>query len=98
MNILDIKMEENDADAETIRDYLKELLTQLWRKSETFSGKSPFGDSGWEYDLYKPIATNHLVDVDYFDENDDKDDWENIASFDEKKANKLIFDAIEQLN
>jgi hypothetical protein len=30
MNILDIPMQENDAEAATIKDYLKRLLLDLW--------------------------------------------------------------------
>jgi len=50
--ILNIKMVPNDADAETIRDYLKALLNQLWMEDEGFSGKRPFGNSGWQHEIY----------------------------------------------
>lgn len=39
----------------TVRDYLCSLLTTLWNEQEGFSGKRPFGNSGWEYDLYAPL-------------------------------------------
>ncbi len=39
----------------TIKLYLRELLVTLWREREGFSGKRPFGNSGWEYDLYKVL-------------------------------------------
>lgn len=42
----------NDADAPTIRDFLKALLVQLIRNGEGFNGKRPFGNSGWDFDLY----------------------------------------------
>jgi hypothetical protein len=39
----------------TVRDYLFELLIAVWDEGESFSGKRPFGNSGWEYDLYAPL-------------------------------------------
>lgn len=53
--ILNVKMVENDADAETIRDYLKALLTKLWCEDEGFSGKRPFGNSGWQNEVYASL-------------------------------------------
>lgn len=45
----------------TVRDYLRVLLTTLWSEQEEFSGKRPFGNSGWEYDLYAPlIKAGHI--------------------------------------
>lgn len=41
----------------TVRGYLKALLLQLWEQGESFSGKRPFGDSGWHSEL-----TNALMD------------------------------------
>lgn len=51
MNILDLPMQQNDADAKTVRDYLKALLSRLWEQEESFSGKRPFGNSGWKADV-----------------------------------------------
>ena len=39
----------------TVRDYLYTLLVTLWQQGEGFSGKRPFGNSGWDYDLYIPL-------------------------------------------
>lgn len=61
MNVLDIKMKENDAGAEDIRDYLANLLLTLWSEREGFSGKRPFGNSGWEYDLYEALVQAGVV-------------------------------------
>lgn len=52
---LDIEMGPNDADASTVRDYLKELLLTVLIEEESFSGKRPFGNSGWQYELLGPI-------------------------------------------
>lgn len=55
--ILDLPMSENDAGAKTVRGYLKRLLMELWEQGEGFSGKRPFGNSDWEYDIYHALAT-----------------------------------------
>lgn len=59
--ILDLPMEENDAGADTIRLYLKALLARVLLDYEGFSGKRPFGNSGWMHDLYRPLVTAGLV-------------------------------------
>lgn len=45
--ILDLPMdkEENDAQASSVRGYLKTLLKTLWEEGEGFSGKRPLGNS-----------------------------------------------------
>lgn len=59
--ILDLPMGNNDAEANTVRDYLKELLAKLWSEEEGFSGKRPFGNSGWSYELHRPLIEAGLV-------------------------------------
>lgn len=45
----------------TLTDYLKALLGTLWVEAEEFSGKRPFGDSGWQFDVYKALIKAELV-------------------------------------
>jgi hypothetical protein len=90
MNILEIPMQQNDAGAETIRGYLKALLIELWASGESFSGKRPFGNSGWEYSLYKAMVTAKVVEGEMYE--DGCIDWVN-----KDDANKLIFQAIYSL-
>lgn len=60
--LLDLKLDNPDFPENfTIRDYLRQLLTTLWVEKEGFSGKRPFGNSGWEYDLYKPLVAAGVV-------------------------------------
>jgi len=59
--ILDLPMSSNDARATNIGEYLRALLATLLDEGESFSGKRPFGNSGWEYDLYKPLIVAGLV-------------------------------------
>lgn len=59
--ILGLPMAENDAGADTVGGYLVELLRKLWREREGFSGKRPFGNGGWDCDLYKPLITAKVI-------------------------------------
>ncbi len=88
--ILDLPMGENDADARTIREYLRALLKELWTDGEGFSGKRPFGNSGWERDLHKPLVAAKLVKGRL-----DEDGC--LESVDERKADTVIFKAIAAL-
>ncbi len=49
--VLAAPMETNDADAATVGEYFKALLRMVWVEGESFSGKRPFGNSGWESDV-----------------------------------------------
>ena len=60
-----MKLKIGDCDAGenmTVGGYLEALLTKLWREGEGFNGKRPFGNSGWKYDVYKPLIREGLVD------------------------------------
>ena len=55
MNILDIEMQPNDAGAKTIGEYLIALARNVWIEGEGFSGKRPFGNSGWQWEVFDRI-------------------------------------------
>jgi hypothetical protein len=87
---LDCPMGQNDADASTVRDYLKELLAAVITKEEGFSGKRPFGNSGWMRELHLPLVKAKLI-------KGRLDDEGYIASVDEKAAERLLLEAIASL-
>lgn len=86
--VLSYPMTDNDANAKNVGEYLHSLLFTLWEEGEGFSGKRPFGNSGWECDLYKPLVNGGFVEGRFDDEYGD------LISLDEREANKLIFDCI----
>ncbi|WCO82071.1 hypothetical protein vBPpSSYP_89 [Pseudomonas phage vB_PpS_SYP] len=91
INVLDVKLDtDNRAGAYDVRGYLKALLRELWDTGEGFSGKRPFGDSGWEYELYWGLVKAGLV-TGYFDQ------YGYVDGVDKVTANRLIFEAINQL-
>lgn len=87
--VLACAMQANEAEAETIGDYLRALLLELWYEGEGFSGKRPFGDSGWEYDIFEALGRAGLIHVTF------DDDY--LDEIDVEKANLLISNAIKSL-
>lgn len=89
--IKNIKFYCRDLDRDlTIREYLIELLYTLWNEGEDFSGKRPFGNSGWEFYLYEVLLKHKVVGG-----SSDEDGY--IESIDRKKADKIIFEVIKSL-
>lgn len=83
----------NDADAATVRDYLVALLLRVWDEAEGFSGKRPFGNSGWQQDVYEALAHAGLVTA-TFDEDGYLDE---IPDDQQILAETLVLCAIREL-
>jgi len=90
--ILNLHMDENDSGADTVRGYLKALLTRLWEEEESFSGKRPFGNSGWQYDVMTALVKGGAVAGDLSD-----DEYKELLDFDENGARSAIAAAIAAL-
>lgn len=88
--VLALELGPNDSGAITVRGYLIALLADLWKYGEGFSGKRPFGNSDWEYDLYMPLVAVGLVQGRLDEEG-------YIEDVDESAADELIAAAIQEL-
>lgn len=64
---LALPMQDNDAGAGTVREYLATLLHLLWDEQEGFNGKRPFGNSGWDYDIYRALIAGGALAGTYDD-------------------------------
>jgi hypothetical protein len=78
---LPMNPDENSGQAKSVWEYLIKLLTTLIDEGECFSGKRPFGDSGWEYELKAALVAGGAM------KETDSD----------VKLNKLLHKAIEAL-
>jgi hypothetical protein len=78
-------------EGETIKEYLCGLLLTLWAEKEGFSGKRPFGDSGWNWDLIRALALNGLVEATF----DEEGYIETMDNIEEAKAEQMITNAIK---
>lgn len=87
---LDLRFDSDAGDDLSIREYLCELLLVLWAEGEGFSGKRPFGNSGWEHDLYKPLIKAKLVPGEL-----DEDGY--LETVDQFKADALVRKLIEHM-
>jgi len=88
--ILNTPMQDNDAGAKTIGDYLIALLATIWKEEDCFSGKRPFGNSDWTYDIYAALVRANLLDG-RFDEEGFLEDYN------EKRGKIMIAEAIQSL-
>lgn len=90
-DVLALPVEEgNDADAATVGEYLIKLLGLVWLERDSFSGKRPFGSSGWASDLEAP-----LVRAGYVRGSFDEDGF--LETVDSDQAHLLITKAIMAL-
>ena len=88
--VLACPMRPNDACADTVREYLILLLQRLWEEEEGFSGKRPFGNSGWKFEIYAALVDEGIVRGKFCSDG-------TLDYVDTKTANVLIFDAIATL-
>jgi len=86
--ILKLRIDDDDFDDDmTIRGYFHLLLKTMWEKGERFSGMRPFGNSGWEYNLLKPLIQANVISGEL--------DEDGLIEFaDEKKGKKIILELI----
>ncbi len=89
---LDLKFDEPDEDsgAESLKDYLHTLLWTLWDEGEGFSGKRPFGNSGWEYDIYAQFVKAGLINGEI-----DEDGF--LRDVDSRAGAELVFKVIDRI-
>lgn len=88
--ILDYPHNFRDTDADNIREYLFRLLEALWLEDEGFSGKRPFGNSGWQYDLHEPLVRMGAIQGHI----DDEDNWVEVNGVDTNEAHALVHNLI----
>lgn len=90
IDVLKLKFYSNDLNKEvTVKEYLKELLSVLWNEKDGFSGKRPFGNSDWQYELYTCLVKNDVVKG--------KIDVEYLIDFDYESAEAEIKNAIQKI-
>lgn len=87
-------MQENSAQAATVGEYLSLLLSTLWIQGEGFSGKRPFGESSWEYEVYTALATEELIDGLILDEDGYLDEF---SADDRYAADELVLQTIQAM-
>jgi len=92
--ILALWMPPNDADATTVREYLRGLLSKLWAEEESFSGKRPFGNSCWKYCVYTALALGGALGKTFEPGADGYDTSPKMNQDDRQLADKIIQECI----
>jgi hypothetical protein len=67
----------------TLLEYLRALLHKLIKEQDSFSGKHPFGNSGWHHDLYAFLVQSKAI-------RGHLDCEGNLDVYDDKAADKLL--------
>lgn len=89
--VLDITFEAMDLNKTlSVKGYLKELLFTLITEQEGFSGKRPFGESGWTHGMEKALVENKLIDGEL-----DQDGY--LERSDSKAFIRMMIGAIKEL-
>lgn len=88
--VLRLKMTDMEGTEWTICEYLSALLVALWEEGESFSGKRPLGNSGWEYELYEPLIKHKVIEGEL-------DEFGHIESVNTTQGDKVIKDTIEYI-
>jgi len=83
-----LPLPKNDAGAGNIFQYLQELLLKVWVEEDNFSGKRPFGNSGWKYEIAKELIKADLVGGKL-----DKDGY--VEKLDNKRFNDIMIQVIK---
>ena len=89
-DIIDLPIGYNDADTDTIGGYLRALLRQLWIEEDGFSGKRPFGNSGWKAPVEEALISGAFV-------NGKLDEEGFISKIDSSASDTLMLEVIKEL-
>lgn len=88
--ILNLKMDNPEGGEQiAIWQYFHLLLTKMWSEGEGFSGKRPFGNSDWKYDIYLPLVASGAVRGSV-----DEDGY--LEEVDTQAADQLAFELIDE--
>ena len=82
----------------TVGEYLRDLLLTLLNEGDGFSGKRPFGNSGWESALPDALAFAGIIEYDVEDDNEgseNKGEWD--IDYNYNKAVALINEYIKEV-
>jgi hypothetical protein len=93
--ILSLKFFSSDLGTKlTVKEFLIKLLSTLWEEEEGFSGKRPFGNSGWKSELFVCLVDNKIIPGKIIRDADG-----NIEDFayNREDAEKVILEVIKNL-
>lgn len=63
----------------TIREWFIDLARLAWTEGEGFSGKRPWGNSGWESAVYLPLVKHGAMPGELAENGGWLDDWDDVV-------------------
>lgn len=88
--VLAVELFGTDIGDVTVRQYLKCLLKELWSEEESFSGKRPFGNSGWKFEVYLGLVREGIIKGEI-----DEDGY--LVDCNNRAGDKIIVQCIDSL-
>lgn len=88
--VLNTPINDADSGATTIREYLIALARIMWQHGEGANGKRPFGNSGWQWDVYAALVKADLIEGTFVEDG-------GLVEADTDKGDELIADALRVL-
>ena len=79
-------------DPKTIGEFMQQSLLNLFREGESFSGKRPCGNSGWEFQLHETLVKAGYVSGTY--SSTEYDTW--LEDYDIDKAEDILNQVIRK--
>lgn len=79
-----------DVEGTSLRVMLKDLLTMVLLQGEQFDGKRPWGDSGWEFDIYRAMVLNGFI-------KGTVDEYGDIYNYSVAECDELILRCVEEI-
>lgn len=86
-NVLDTEINIGDDFRGTLREFFVELAIKVWVEEEGFSGKRPWGNSGWKNDVYAELVRNGVLPGVI-------NEYEELENVDKKEADALIVELL----
>lgn len=88
---LEVRFDSDAGDQLTLRQFLHQLLDALWVEGEGFSGKRPWGNSGWQYGVLDALArAGHIEGAVVLEPNGDPREWVDLTPQQEQAGNDLV--------
>jgi hypothetical protein len=88
--IMDLPMTNpGSGDPDTLGECLRDLLRCLWEEEEGFSGKRPWGNSGWQLKFYEVLVKFDVIEGSF-----DEDGY--LEDVDEEDGYEIICECIEE--
>lgn len=83
-------MQDNDAGAKTVGEYLVYLAWIMWVETDGADGKRPFGNSGWTNEVESALVAAGMIDGEI--------DEDGYAECDWKEAQTLVAETLADLS